>query len=978
MSIVTKNYKVEYVISNSSFTDITDFVYSLDEFILQSTGKISSAKITLNSEFGNFITNTNEDATPIISQFDLIRISIIGDDGLFSEDATKVFEVTTDLSQNQGRSSYLLPIEMEGRERNLAGVPFGAFLRNATHKEILVQIRAAYNEQIKSSQPALTELSSSDVPDFNPNFWDFTQVDNCYDAFLAVVDNLDLPVDAGGGGNRYGLVFVDEYTTYPTTIDLDSLQYKVIIQGSANATIPTLLQNTTHPIRKIDRIKQASTGSVVVARGRPKTSMLPQNYPTFISKLEFYINIKLWDITIAYPVDSYVSWEQNVGGYPQKYQANAQTTAGDEPGISSNWTTITVGDYIGDIQYSPFTQDKRGPILNGFANPTGSFDTTSTDAVGIPDHNLVINDVDASGSTTIGTYRNWVIHRTNDSDPDNQPSSAQNYLWGSSGAYAFYEGFRVLVDSAVGTLSNDFAGSDSNGVTFDGNIAEYRATVNTTVSSKEGEWFVVRETQDFDECAIYSQGKLYEYNVSFATADRVYPGVDRRRGGSTSGTFAWREINEAFMGNECFHNPISVENGTGLVADNTNEGEPLIDPDNNNYNDNSSIVVTFGYNQANETQDERNVWFKIDKTITTALSIVSPISTFLTNLTQTVFDTFTTPQYTNMGWWFAWPVPYPLSIFNGITEDIGELYGGIDSTLNNHRYFDLFNIQYTTTGLRGWTNDDSSDLSEITGVEFLFNFDITIASTRIPFTGDVPFAYWCIDDNGTVWKSPKIMYRHLGETQQIKIEFGDLSPVFRGRTPLGIDNVLENIIVGEVEINEVFFKDKVVFQGFQCETPYDEFGRYSPNLFEQIIKPVFFDIFSGGNSDVRFIGKIDAYGFTKTPIAISSATTFSSERTIIPQFEDFHNIVNIEQLQRYADSAVEVEQFQYEQYTIEQSGITDLALEDSIYLSDPYMISESDSGSDNTRLLAVREIHYSVPADSGLIRKLIGVKVITT
>ena len=72
-----------------------------------------------------------------------------------------------------------------------------------------------------------------------------------------------------------------------------------------------------------------------------------------------------------------------------------------------------------------------------------------------------------------------------------------------------------------------------------------------------------------------------------------------------------------------------------------------------------------------------------------------------------------------------------------------------------------------------------------------------------------------------------------------------------------------------------------------------------------------------------------------------------------------------------------VEQFPYEQYTVEQGGINDLELEDSVFLHDEFMISEEDdTGNPNTRLLTVREIHYSVPFQGGLIRKLILAKVI--
>jgi len=432
------------------------------------------------------------------------------------------------------------------------------------------------------------------------------------------------------------------------------------------------------------------------------------------------------------------------------------------------------------------------------------------------------------------------------------------------------------------------------------------------------------------------------------------------------------------MGNDCFHNPISIENVTGLVPNVLQNDEPLF---NNlkaipaDYNANSGIEVVFGYNQSKETQDDRDVWFKMIKKV---VGVISPVTTFIANLAATTFATFTTPQYTNMGWWFAWPSPFPFSTYNGIIEDVGELYGGSFSTLNDHRYYNLFNIQHTTTGQLGWVHDDSQDLSEITGVEFLFNYDITVDGDRIPFTGDIPFAYWCLDRFGTMWKSQKIMLRHLGETQQIRIEFGDLSPVTRNRTPLGIDNILENIIVAEVEVNEVFFKENIIIQGFQSETPYDEFGRYSPNLWEQIIKPVFFDLFGQTfGFDVRFIGIIDAYGFTKTPVAISASNSLSDERTIIPQFEDYQNIVNVEQLQRFADSSRDIEQFPYEQYTVEQGGIADLNLEDTVSLHDEFLINEADAGP-NTRNIAIRELHYSVAFDGGLIRKIVGVKVIDT
>jgi hypothetical protein len=977
MSFITKNYKVEYIISNTVHTDITDFIVSLDSLILQSTGKLAEGRITLNGEFGNFMTNANSGATPIIEQFDLIRVTIIGDDG--TTEQQRVFEVTTDLAQIAFRSSYFLPIELEGRERNLSGVPFGGFFRNSTHKDMILEIRGAYNEQAKVGQPAIISTFDN-VPDFNPNIWDFTQVDNCYDALLIVLDSLNLPVSAGGGGNRYAMYFDDVYNVLPTDIELAFIDLIILKQGTNNGDgpYPVLQQNDEHPIRKIDKIKRPSTGTVVVARGRPKTAVSPQNYSLFIGRLEFYRALKQWDSLAAYPQNSYVTHDANVGGWPQRWQANSNTLAGQEPGVSGNWTAIDVGDYIGDLQYSPFTVDKVGPIKNGFANPTGAFDTTSSNSIAVPDHNLSINDVRGTYPDRIGTFRDWVYFRTNDPSLARiQALGYDEYLKNGAGGLGYYNGFRVLVDDEQGALVAPFNGNDANGLPFAGNMAIFitpKHSIIQPIGSQQGEWFVVREHQEFDQCAVYAESTIYEWNVDFDKSQigYRYPSDDRKRGGLLA-VWKWRDISDIFLGNDCFHNPISVSNVQGLIPSILPSGEPLNDIFNVPYNDNSGIQVVFGFNQANETQDDRDVWFKFQKRIITG---GQDGTEFVVQLGAAIFNTFVTPQYTNMGWWFVWPSPYPFSTYNGIGETVGELYGGNFASLNDHRYFDMFNIQYTTDGLSGWVHADSTDLSEITGVEFLFNYDIRVNGVRIPLTGDVPFAYWCLDKFGTLWKSQKIMYRHLGETQEIKIEFGDLSPVFRGRTPLGIDNILENIIVAEIEINEQFFKESVVFQGFQCETPYDEYGRYSPNLWEQVIKPVTFDVFGQtGNFDVDFIGIIDAYGFTKTPIAISTPNALALERTIIPQFEDYQNIINVEQLQRFADASAQIEQWPYEQYTVEQGGINDLSLEDSVALFDPYLINEADQGV-NTRVVALREIHYSVPSDSALIRKGVFVKVI--
>ncbi len=973
MAAVTKNYKVETLdntVPIATRVDITNFVISLDDFSVQSTGKISTAKITINAEFGAFITQTNGGATPLIATLDRMEITIIDDDGV--EKQSKIFEVVTDMAQAALQSGALLPLELEGRERNLSGIPFSGLFRSATHFEMATNIINAYVVQAKVDpvtpggfQPGFI-LAIGDTPKFNPNIWDFTQVDNCYDALLSVIESANLPVSAGGGGNRFALIFDDDPTD-DTLIDVT-----IIKQGTRNdpSPYPVLQQNVAHPIRKADKLHQATTASVVVVRGRPGTGTQPTAVARFPALIQFYNAIKDWDPTVTYPVDSFVTDKGT------KFKCLIQNLNQRPP--NANWVSIDVGDFIGTFQYSPFTNDKVGPIKNGFANPEGGFDPALFTSIAIPDHNIVIRDKDPNDET-IGTNRETALIRTNTTAITADPF-LNKYLFNETD---FINGTTCLVDLQLGAVGGDFAadnfgtgaGNDPNGRAYGDSIVVF--VVPDGSISSAGRWIVQRLASNFDQCAVYSEGRVYEFNVP-PVGSQNYPGTGlanaRKRGGSGV-DFKWRDISGQFMGNDCFHTPLSITTVDGLFGKRLKSGELLNDPAALPYVDKSGLKIVFGFIKTAQDSERQSVW----KILWNVLKIGAPLETFIAGLSAAIITTFTTPNYTNMGWWFAWPSPYPLSTHNTIVEEIGELYGGqSNQPLNSHRFFDLFNIRHTTKGFVGWNSSDSNDLSEITGCKFLFNFDITdTAGVRIPFTGDLPFYYWAIDDLGTVWISQKVLYRHLGETQPFAFEFGDLTPTFRTRTPMGISNILENIIAGELETNEVLFKDKILYQGFQWAAGYDDKGRYAPNIYEQIIKPYFFDFFGGGTGNIEFRGIIDAYAFTKAPVAISK--TFSGDvnelRAIFPQIEDYQNIVNQEQLQRLADSSKTIEEFEYNQFTVEQGGIADLVLEDSVAFTDPELIDRSEQGA-NSIILAVREIHYRDMPNEGMVRKLILVEVI--
>lgn len=969
MSALDRNYKVEFLEGFFPVirTDITNFVVSLDDVSFQDNGKLSTAKFTLNAEHGDFITNANGGVTPLLTQFDRIEITIIDDQGISKD--SKIFEITTDLTQLTRQTQYYLPLELESRERNLKGVAFSGFFRDPplNFHQIIEKIVQAYDAGISlTKQPFLVTdfmgVDQNEAPEFNPNIWDFTNVDNCYDALMHVLTVINLPVSAGGAGARFAVKFIDDPFTSTTLI------LRVLKQGENNVgSIPTLEQNTTNPIMKIDKIELPSSGTQVIARARAKTGHLYSDFDKFAGRLEFYRAIPFYDATITYPAGI------NVRVGTDRFVSNTDVPLATPP-PSAEWTAIDVGDFVGDINYSPVTNLKLNEFLNGFGNPEAGFGITDFTTVGVPDSNVTIHDQDSS-DTTIGTNRELVLLRTI-TDDLSADAFKKKYLAGSL-SDKWLEGSQILIDLSLGALGGFFAadnygtgaGVDPNGNAYSDAVVRY--TEFSNISGLGFDWIVIREPLANDQIAVLSERRTYEWNVLFATvSNRNYPGTDRRRGGSP-GTLAWRDITDQFLGNDCFHSPISVTQVDGLLADEIENDEPLNKPNGDPYIKDSAIQFTYGYNALGLSGPFESIW----KTLFNVIVAATGITGILTALTVSAFEKFITPSYTSMGWWCSIPSPLALSTHNSVSE-IGEVYGGNENDINEHRYFDLFNSTRTILGKLGYNQDDSDSLMEVTGFTLLMKFDITAAGVRVPFTGNIPFTHWALDKEGQMWKSPKKFIRKLGETDRLTFEYGDLTPAYYSRTPLGINNVIENILVPEIQKNKILFKENIILQGIQCELPYDVHGRYSVNLYESIIKPVFFNFFGGGSDDIRFIGIIDAVNWIKTPIAISKFDTDPNKRIINPDIVDYPNIVNIEQLQRFADAQEQVEVFQYTQYTTEQGGIADLSIEDSVFLSDPQMITESDDGP-NTVKLAVRELHYSVPKNQGLIRKAVLVKVIT-
>ena len=442
-------YKIEHLSANQIspvIVDVSAWLYEMDQFNLYSDGRISTAALTLRAEGGAFLTDDNNGLTPILASFDRIRITVTDSDG---RAYSHIFEIINDLGQLTRNGEYLLPLTLEGRERALAQVPFSTYADPPiSHHQMVQNIIATYGiSRNSASQPVIdlegdTGQDNNMLPMFNPNIWDFLYIDNCLDAIREVVRFASQSVPAGGGGDRYAIIF-DESATSTLKINM-----RIVPQGENNSgAAPVILRadDIENPITLIARTLQPLTGTVVIARGRPGSGGVPVEGDVYRSRLEEYQRIttrQLWSNTITYAAGSYTS----INGI--LYVA-ARSNTGVRPGTSAaDWTPVTIGTYIGDIQYSPFTEDKATIFKNECTNPQTAFASNTEDSPKMLDCNILIDDVE--------TQRDWVHIRQITDAVSGWTTDERKYAFRGTNAY---EGFRILVDASIGTPAGAFSGS---------------------------------------------------------------------------------------------------------------------------------------------------------------------------------------------------------------------------------------------------------------------------------------------------------------------------------------------------------------------------------------------------------------------------------------------------------------------------------------------------------------------------------------
>ena len=907
---MVKPYKLEYL-DDPDPLDVTSVV-NISKLTDVGTGEINSAQIMVDTTFGQHIRNNAGGTHPIIDQFTRFRVSMIDDD----EVVYSRIMISDTLLPQQSRASQLAQIEFFGRERFLQRMKFTGHFFFFRMDDLARTIVSFYNRNRGSRQPEIVIGAEFDIPRFAVGTFDFQNNTSCYDALMAVITQLNLSLAAGGAGNFFELLFEDD----PDNIDRILIQ--ITPQGS-RAEVP--IMGKDEGTVKILEIKEPIDATVVVCEGQPETGTLPVNISQWSALIEEYRNFPEWDAGIAYEGGIRVTYRGQV------YRSRMTSLAGTLPTDANSWAEESIGTYIGrGFQYSPWTHDKAAVIRNFTTNPAANLNT-DFNSPAFPDSNVAVRDVDF--------WRDEVdfrVRRIEDIPAVNRYDSS------ISSDAGLYEGMRVLVDAGLGTPEGVFAGTDKNGNSFENAVAQM---------DRSGDWIIIRtpnptaafphiQMQRFNEIVVKratptADAGVFEFDAPFGS-DENNPRARRSKPADFS-ALGWQKLDTSFYGYDCLHYPSEITCVTGF-------GEQIPEPNGGFFNDDSAIRVAYEYGETEATDD---FW--------TALLGVFGLAPIIAAAVQTTLELLTSRETFNYGWWATlMEFPFPPSS-HGISERVGQLFGGdMDQKVP---VLDLNNYNFTPTGKSGYGADDAHELGSLTGIHFILKFDLLLGDLRFPFVGDLPFRLSITDTESNVWTQDTV-YRHLGEEQQLLFPFSGFS-VYRARRPIGsgLDDIIQNILTPELSILEIFERRKVKRISLQLQSSYDSFGRYQPANFDNFIRGLISNI---TNRRVRTIGDWDAFGFMKKPIAIRK--NGDDEYHLMSNTKQYPNISNVEQLGKIAQAELDLAQHRRDTFSVTTDGQCNIRPGDSIILNEEDLVEDSDSGG---RKLAVRKVTYHIQTEDG-------------
>ena len=927
----------------SSNVAITDDVKSIPLFTDTGTGEVNSATIIVRSLDGLY----NVTGSVKFEEFDRIRIQCTDLGGQSYDRYFEIFNILP--SQTKGEGT-LLTLECLGIEYHTQQIHMAKPYYFEDSYTVAQSIGNIYSSNKGSKQPTLTghdQIYTSGngygngFPYYNANNWEYgLNEDTCYNRWMDLIDNGGAPVGAGGALTFFELNFL--------TTGVNAMQYKLRASGDNSTKVQVKNAVATGvKVGEQEGMLSNPTGTRVLAWGSGEHGSLPVGNSKYDSGLLSFIFRPEWAPAIYYKADAKVKVITVVNDeeIEKHYKCTTSHTSGSSFS-ATNWTQIDMSDEFGDTQqYSQWTDDKATLWKYSGCNAPANVFTNG----GWIDCNMAVHDQTF--------FRTWVDARaTSDSDLNTLKTK---YSYDSTDKTKFPRGFRVLVN---GTGSGDLAD-------FDDCVAEYQPT-NSVGGLKWRKLYSFSAVNDSDaplasgsQVAVIDEGKIYQDTIS---------------GTGTSLTHSWSAIDTTKYGNDCFH--------AFTTAPANTDGVDLVD---------GVTRSKYGTSGNTGSSTKRPDIIKsgttgFTKNVDSAVSFIATASA-LTNTNddggQANFEanaSATSGYYTNaIGFTLRFPFPVYNDGSGGITEEVGDTYGGGANNKYEPATLDIQNMNYSSGGKEGFGHDEVEDYGQINAVAFWLNYSQVLTGTSAELNDEHRFRAWFMDTKDNVVYQDFVV-KFSQNWEDIRLPISGFR-IYRARRPVyGWSVFFASIIPPkELEVINIFEWRNIKFFGVQLQSQYDKYGRFNPGqaTIDESGNSVTWANLASMTTGITRTLKMDGFRFIK-PLLASSGT--DSERNLEPAFQQFPSITVYDQLQNVAQSHLEIEKFKHKEFNIESVGddIFDIPFGNSFYLNNVDIVSDDDkSGDDNNIELVAKRIEYSITKPTtgkgGLRRKIKGVKVFT-
>ena len=966
---------------------VTSTPYVIDDLVKESS-KMYTCLVAHSS--GVFATDLGAGKWAQIADFDKydrIRIEVTD---LGSNSYDKYFEIQDIIPSQSKQEGSLVTLECLGIEYHTQMIHYARrdWFENAF--DIGQKIGDAYEANNGSKQPLIDRHDEvyttgnqygNGLPTFTNNHYEFgASEDSCYNRWLDVIDLLGGAATSGGVGNFYDITFDSAGANLINTAIFVSGARSFDGNDPTNDASAVVIENTDSiNVSEQEGGISNPTATKIAAWGSPTHGSLPTGTAKYrAGELEFIFRPQ-WKTGIPYVEGAKVL----NGANGRHYRAGPSHTGNNSTVFATDlaagwWVIMDMSSEFGDdVQYSQWTEDKAKLWANAGADPDAvsslnAWATTTAYKIGTvitnggveylviknhtSDGTAIANDLALSPpvlevveSALMGNgaaffdsnivvrddgvmFRTWVNEVIGDTDYDTvtDQSLSNEYLHANN---ANPIGHRVL------NVSNtSLSGVDQRGRNFDDAVVQW---ANAQSTGDNGQWEV-----------------LYEQPTATLNKMQVFDIKDKKIWEWDNATSKWEDKTTVspYLNYDCSHSWKSIYNIAGSDPRPTKRNTTPFNEDNNDFAKNVRPAVEVCYEYATAAHDFVSV-----------------------------------EADTKKGAWLNFGFPFPVSTYHGISEGVGDIYGGGTneqaSLVTQPSLLDTQNMTWTSDGKIGFNHTTSEELGPISSLSFntrvkMHAFDGTALGGR----ATCRVTMFDTKDN-VVTQDFEIRFTDGKSWQSVNLSIGGFT-IYRGRMPKNWEKRWAATIFGieipiqELDIQDIFEFNHIKYITFQIQDFYDDEGRYAPQ--NELLGVDNTTGLTAAGGFIRFA--IDALHFKKTLLAITGQP---STQNIEPQFLQRPNIISYNQLKNEALSELEIQQFRLKVFNFQTSGnvIFDIPFGETFFLKNTEIVSDAsytestlgaDDGTAGTVRLVAKRIEYHLTKPSagpgGITRSIKGVR----